>query len=234
MKLIATLLSMSCLTTAGADYIFPDVFQRALGIEYSHIGDNDQALLDFYKEEIADLDLKTLKENPELIYCKAEALSNCIDTEDDIKTFLSNVAQVQCDFEFVVTYAKKDSRLAKAAQLRAELYDAIIESEPKSEEEVFAAFSKFNENQLRKFAPNSMASGLGLRKAVLANIEQSPDVYASFVDFVTILLGEPEIIVGIIDLESVEILGCDDACGLLCQVNHALNSNVSIKIEMEI
>jgi hypothetical protein len=210
MKTLCTLIAMlTCLSYGYSADFMTEIDQRAEQIiETSSIRDEDEKLLEFYADEVAKCDSDMLAKHPELVFRRAMAWSNTIDIDES----LDQLQLVQKELAFVLEHAEKGSRLYDACAFQKSLVDQIFfAANPQDLETFFSVICQFLDNQLRRWAPGSTASGKELRQEVLANLNSSPDAMSSFCDFLLLAEDDPRISLGYIKPIQVTVTGlCED------------------------
>ena len=181
-----------------------DIYAKATEIAKDFdIDDTEKALFEHYSREVPQLDLATLKENPEVIFRKA--LSGIDHLGDSIEEIKDRLLTLSSDFAFVMQNSTNDSRLFQAAQAEKEDIDYLIASSFQTSEQLSAAFTALTEISLRKWATDPHATGNALREDVYHNINSHPDLFQSLVNYLTLIDTNPDIALGRIKFSKTKI-----------------------------
>lgn len=163
----------------------------------------EDLLFEFYSNMAAAMDVQTLEKNPELIFRKAIAES-CVSFES-IETLCELLIKLRKDFQFVVKHAEKDTLLFEAAQFKIKQIDAILQGNPRNEDDLDPIITAFYEEFLRKWATHPEATGIALREEVLSNLLKNEALAASFYHDVLLLADEPNCSLGYVKLHRIEV-----------------------------
>lgn len=173
-------------------------------------GEEKTRLVDFYENEIAQLDLETLQKNPELVFRKAFARIDNFFTVSSPYEARAYIESLYKDFSFIVEFAPKESRYGRAAQFQSNLCRRWLDSGFQNWEEFTACFDSFAEDVLRQWASNQSASGKALRQDVYENLLSSKEAFDSFAQFAMIANEDVEFLLSNIKPDKVEVLGVSE------------------------
>lgn len=244
MKMLKIFLMLACCTCVFSLDDIQKIYQKAAElIESNHSEkEEEEILFEFYSQEIAKLDLETLKKNPELILRKAFAWEEMMGSLESVQEILNQMALLQNDYKFIMEHSEERSKLFASAQFRYALDDYILKKSPKSIEELMDSFQLFIETFTQQWAANNwgtnpLSTGKTLREEIISNVERFPDIAASFWDFVFHLTGDPDLALGYIQPDEVRIKGIvfDDKgrAKLLCIIKYQIqNTKYSFKTSL--
>jgi hypothetical protein len=175
-------------------------------IEDSEVSD-EELLLEYYSEGIAEADPEWLKEDPELFFRRGCAWLAVIGLLDDFQERMSQLPNVQNDFQFVMDHSAKTSRIYVAARVKMDLIDAIIEAAPQTEEEAIEVILLHNERYLRQLVKDPLVSSDELVQEAFLNIQDGGIAAGLFHHYALLLNDEPDLALGYVDPDEVEVLG---------------------------
>ncbi|MDP1609114.1 MAG: hypothetical protein Q8L98_07365 [Chlamydiales bacterium] len=237
MKVITFFLLVLSCSFGYADSTVSRIYEEAYALkahELEYEKDSEELLFDFYSEKIASLDVKTLQENPELVFRKGLAFfERPMMSDEDAPSFFSELVrryvELEKDLQFVLDYARKDSRLFQSAKLIREIVLALLRApscDPDTwEKTMFAYF----ETVLQEWATNSSLTGRALRENVYQNICANDSVRNAFCQFVLLTNEDPDLALGYIEPDRIEVLGLAEENGsLVYQIDYHLTSQFSI------
>lgn len=204
-QVFLALATCSC-AIGQANELIREIYQKAQEIDCSR-NSEDELLFNLYSQEITKLDPETLEANPELVFRKAVAWWEIIGSEaTGIEEAKHQLALLRNDLEFVTRLTPADSRIFKAAKLRKDIIDNLLTADPQTEEALVELAQVHLDCFLKQWAPQSSASGIELRKDVYANLIQSKELLNSFFDFILLLEDNPDIILGRIPLDDIQLI----------------------------
>lgn len=236
MKVITFFLLVFSCSFGYADSSISRIYEEAYDLKIHQLDyekDIEEILFDFYSDKIASLDVKTLQENPELIFRKGLASLDRPISDDEEAPFSELVyryVELEKDLQFVLDYAHKDSRLFQSARLIREMILPFLEA-PSRDPNTWETVSLVQyERILQKWAINPSLTGRELRQDVYQNICTNESIRNAFCLFVILTNEDPDIALGYIEPDSVEVLGIDEEDGaLLYQIDYHLSPSFSIK-----
>ncbi len=218
MKFIYFVLGLFISLSAFSNERVQEIYaQAAQLLEESSYKDNEEELLyQLYCEKIAQLDNETIQKYPELIFRKAVAGQDVVSPE--------NLSTILKDFQFVMSHSEEGSRLFKAAQAKSQVAEFLMKAAFLTEEEAIQNYLLLVDPILSQWATNPLATGTELRQEVFSNIQQNPDVAASFYDYLLFLSDSADVALKKIPPDEIAALGVfpedDGAVSLVCKMKY--------------
>lgn len=226
-----------CLATIGnANDSFEGIYEKAKEIVIENDGSqlsDEKLLYEFYSKEIKQFDLATLQQNPEFVFRKSLAWFEMLQGEDNINKVKTDLHFLEDDFAFVMQYAEPGSLLFSAAKLRKDFIHYVLNANPKHIWDFPSVVYSYFDFLLQPWATNPHAKGKKLRKEVISNIGKSQKMRQSFEQFLILFQDEPEIVLGKIPVESVEILGIEDDL-ISYRIIYSLSEECNVTLESQI
>lgn len=181
--------------------------------------DEQDLLFQTYSQAIESADEKTLQENPELVFRRSKVWPDLDEPDNRMYT----ASMIHKDLQFVLEYAKKDSRLFMAAKEFDALVLLVMKGPYETDEEILQIIDQFEEKNLKPWATDASLSGSALREHVLEYLRSSPEVMRSFVDYIFLMEDEADIALGYIhpELLQVSVVYEEGKCFLLCEFEYA-------------
>lgn len=183
------------------------IYDRAAEmVQNHHSGEDEEKLLfNFYTQEIEKLDLDVLKQNPELIFRRAMAWLDVLTS--DVFEVKDKLPLVLKDFEFVLDNAFPESRLYAAAKSKKDFIDYVMGATATDLDGLRASCLAYFDQILSQWATDPTATGTRLREDLILNFKNSPEREQSFFDYLLLSSEDPELALGRVVPEKIEILG---------------------------
>ncbi|MBM3207695.1 MAG: hypothetical protein FJZ57_03705 [Chlamydiae bacterium] len=208
MKRLLFLLSMFCIYSVHASKSIEEIYENIpqAAIEYGQDEDDPLFMYQYLQNELVDVDVECLKNDPEILYIKVLAGFESSIYIQDIQDFKDHIMSLKKDLRFIMDYAPYNSRLFAAAQLRMELINKFQNISILSDIELLKAYQEFTEFNLRKFIGDIDFSGKELREQVLEKIKSSEEMKHAFLDFIILCDEDISIVQNRCTIKNFEIL----------------------------
>ncbi|KPK32823.1 MAG: hypothetical protein AMS24_03050 [Chlamydiae bacterium SM23_39] len=108
----------------------------------------DEIFFELYSKKIAEMDLETLKKNPELVLRKAFAEFGVLFSTKSFEEFINQLPNLQKDYKFVMDNSEKNSKIFINADLKYKFADFIKKKSPKNVESFLGKAVEFYESIL--------------------------------------------------------------------------------------
>lgn len=208
--------------------VYSNIEKAAL--EYGEDQESSLFLYQYLQNELTEVDLDSLKKDPEILYYKVLAGFESAFLIENIQEFKDRMTSLKNDLRFIMDYAPYNSRLYAAGQLRFELVSNFIGISELSEEQLINAFYQFVDMNLRKFIDDLELSGRELREKVLEKLNESEELQKAFLDFVMLCDEDIDIVQNRYAIEKFQLLGIqeDEDFGVGLSIQFVLSNQNSI------